>query len=71
MQLRHLSLSLALALIVAGPLPARAEAPAAKDVATIGDCLRKQDKKKGSQEADEAACLMTVAKPCMGGEKRA
>ena len=36
----------------------------------IGDCLRKQDNKKGgSQEADEAACLMTVAKPCMGGDE--
>jgi uncharacterized protein YecT (DUF1311 family) len=69
MQFRHLMLSLALALIVAGPLPARADAPAAKDVATIGDCLRKQDKKAGSQEADEAARLMTVAKPCMGGDE--
>jgi uncharacterized protein YecT (DUF1311 family) len=70
MQFRHLLLSLALALIVAGPLPARADVPAAKDVATIGDCLRKQDKKEGgSQEADEAACLMTVAKPCMGGDE--
>src|SRR5260221_12480723 len=70
MQFRHLLLSLALALIVAGPLPARADAPAAKDVATIGDCLRKQDNKKGgSQEADEAACLMTVARPCMGGDE--
>ena len=67
---RHLLLSLALALIVALPLPARAEdAPVAKDVAAIGDCLRKQDKKGGgSQEADEAACLMTVAKPCVGDE---
>jgi uncharacterized protein YecT (DUF1311 family) len=72
MQFRHLLLSLVLALIVAGPLPARADAPAAKDVATIGDCLRKQDKKPGgSQEADEAACLMTVAKPCMGGDETA
>ncbi len=69
MQFRHLLLSLVLALIVAGPRPARADAPAAKDVATIGDCLRKQDKVRGSQEADEAACLMTVAKPCMGGDE--
>ena len=63
-------LSLALALIVGLPLPARAEdAPVAKDVAAIGDCLRKQDKRGGgSQEADEAACLMTVAKPCIGDE---
>ena len=39
----------------------------------IGDCLRKQAQKKGgsSQEADEAACLMTVAKPCMGDEAAA
>jgi uncharacterized protein YecT (DUF1311 family) len=69
MLFRHLLLSLALALIVAGPLPARADAPAAKDVATIGDCLRKQNKEGGSQEADEATCLMTVAKPCMGGDE--
>ena len=70
MQFRHL-LSLALALIVAGPLPARADAAVAKDVATIGDCLRKQDNKRGgsSQEAEEAACLMIVAKPCMGGDE--
>jgi len=61
MQFPRLSL-LALALLVAGPHPARAEAAAAKDVAAIGDCLRKQDKKNGSQEADEASCLMAVAK---------
>ena len=71
MPFRHLFLPLALALIVAGPLPARADTPAAKDVATIGNCLHKQDKKRGSQEADEAACLMTVAKPCMGGDEAA
>jgi uncharacterized protein YecT (DUF1311 family) len=71
MQFRHLLLSLAVALIVAGPLPARADDPSAKDVAAIGDCLRKQENKKGgiSQEAEEAACLMTVAKPCMGGDE--
>jgi uncharacterized protein YecT (DUF1311 family) len=69
MQFCHLLLSLAVALIVAGPLPARADAPAAKDVGTIGDCPRKQDKKRGTQEAEEAACLMTVAKPCMGGDE--
>jgi hypothetical protein len=40
-----------------------------KDVATIGDCLRKQYKKRGSQEVEEAACLMTMAKPCMGGDE--
>ena len=69
MQIRHL-LPLALALIIAGPPLARADDPSAKDVATIGDCLRKQQQKKGgsSQEADEAACLMTVAKPCIGDE---
>jgi uncharacterized protein YecT (DUF1311 family) len=72
MQIRHLLL-LALALIAATPLPAHADDPPAKDVATIGDCLRKQAQKKGgsSQEADEAACLMTVAKPCMGGDEAA
>src|SRR5689334_23241881 len=59
-------LSLAAALIAADPLPARADAPAAKDVATIGECLAK---KRTSQEADEVACLMTVAKPCMGGDE--
>ena len=63
---------LVLALLVAGSQPARAEAPAAKDVAAIGDCLRKQDRKRGgSQEADEAACLMAVARPCMGGDEAA
>jgi hypothetical protein len=41
MRFRHLLLSLAFALIVAGLLPARADAAVAKDVATIGDCLRK------------------------------
>ena len=67
MQIRRL-LPLVFALIVAVPLPARADDPPAKDVAAIGDCLRKQAQKKGgsSQEADESACLMTVAKPCMG-----
>ena len=72
MKIRHLLL-LALALIAAVPVPARADDPPAKDVATIGDCLRKQAQKKAgsSQEADEAACLMTVAKPCMGGDEAA
>jgi uncharacterized protein YecT (DUF1311 family) len=72
MKIRRLFL-LALALMVAGPLAARADDPPAKDVATIGDCLRKQAQKKGgsSQEADEAACLMTVAKPCMGRDEAA
>ncbi len=68
MPFRHLW-SPVLALIIALPLPAQADAPAAKDVAVIGDCLRKQDKKRGSQEADEAACLMAVARPCMGGDE--
>jgi uncharacterized protein YecT (DUF1311 family) len=72
MRVRYL-LSFTLALIMAGPLPARADDPPAKDLATIGDCLRKQEKRKGgsTQEADEAACLMTVAKPCMGGDEAA
>jgi len=72
MRVRYL-LSFTLALIMAGPLPARADDPPAKDLATIGDCLRKQEKRKGgsTQEADEAACLMTVAKPCMGGDETA
>jgi uncharacterized protein YecT (DUF1311 family) len=68
--LRDLRLYFLLALIVV-PLPARADSQAAKDVATIGDCLHKQDKKRGSQEADEAACLMVVARPCMGDEAAA
>jgi hypothetical protein len=51
MPFRHLLLSLALALIVAGPLPARADDPPAKDVAAIGDCLRKQENKKGGTSA--------------------
>jgi len=70
MQFHHLSLSLAVGLIVVLPLPARADAPLARDVATIGNCLRKQDNRKGgaTQEGEEAACLMTVAKPCIGDE---
>ena len=72
MQIRHL-LPLVFALIIAGPLPVRADDPPAKDVATIGDCLRKQAQKRGgsSQEADEGACLMRIAKPCMGGDEAA
>ncbi len=72
MKTRHLLL-VALTLIFAGPPSARADDPPAKDVAVIGDCLRKQQHKKGgsSQEGDEAACLMTVAKPCMGGDEAA
>jgi uncharacterized protein YecT (DUF1311 family) len=69
--LRHLPLYILLALFAA-PLPGRAEAPAPKDVAAIADCLRKQDGKRGAyQEATEAACLMVVAKPCMGDEAAA
>jgi uncharacterized protein YecT (DUF1311 family) len=71
MHFRHLLLPLAVALIAGGPRPARADAAAPKDVAAIGECLRKQGKKRGSQEADEAACVMTVAKPCMGGDETA
>ena len=73
MQFRHLLVSLALGLFVAGPLPARADVPAAKDVAAIGDCLHKHDNKRGgsSQEAEEAACLMIVAKPCIGDKASA
>jgi len=41
-----------------------------KDVSAIGDCLRKQDNRTGgaTQEGEEAACLMIVAKPCIGDE---
>lgn len=51
MPFRHLlvSLALALALTVALPRAARADAPVVKDVAAIGDCLRKQDKKGGDR----------------------
>ena len=59
MQFRRPLSLLALALLVVGPHPVRADAPAARDIAVIGDCLRKQDKKSGSQEADEAVCLDT------------
>ena len=65
-------LQLVLALIMAGPPLARADDPPARDVATIGECLRKQQQQRkggSSQEADEAACLMRVAKPCMGGDE--
>ena len=69
---RHLLLFLLAACIAAAASPAQAEEPAAKYAAAIGDCLRKQDRKRGgSQEADEAACLMVVARPCMGDEAAA
>jgi uncharacterized protein YecT (DUF1311 family) len=71
MPLRYLLPFLAIALFVAAPLPARADAPASKDIATIGDCLRHGGKPRASQEAEEAACLMSVAKPCMGGDEAA
>src|SRR5207237_1406555 len=67
MPFRHLLLPLALALIVARPLPARADPPSARDFTTISGCLHKRD--RGTQEADEAACLMLVAKPCMGRDE--
>ena len=72
MRIRHL-LPLVLALIMAAPPLARADDPPAKDIATIGDCLNKQQQKKGgsSQESDEAACLMRIAKPCMGRDEGA
>jgi uncharacterized protein YecT (DUF1311 family) len=69
MLFRYVFASLALALIAAGPLPAWADAPAAKDIATIGDCLHHRGKPRASQEAEEAACLMIVARPCMGGDE--
>jgi uncharacterized protein YecT (DUF1311 family) len=69
MLLRYVFASLAL--LVAGPIPARADAPAAKDIAVIGDCLHHRGKPRASQEAEEAACLMTVARPCMGGDQAA
>ena len=70
MNIRHLLL-ITFALVMAGPSLAHAVDPPAKDVATIDDCLRKQQQRKGgsSQEADEAACLMRIAKPCMGGDE--
>ena len=61
--------ALAFALIIGAPLSARADTPDAKDVGGLGECLRKADKSGGTQEADEAACLMTIAKPCMGGDE--
>jgi uncharacterized protein YecT (DUF1311 family) len=69
MPFRYLLLSFAL--FLAGPLAARADAPTARDIATIGDCLHHRGKPRASQEAEEAACLMTVAKPCMGGDEAA
>lgn len=70
LQFRRVLCSLAVAMIAADTLPAMADTPA-KDMAVIGDCLRKKDNQRGSQEADEAACLMTVAKPCMGRDETA
>ena len=71
MRIRRLLLSLALVLMTASLFPSLAAAQAAKDAATVGECLRNHDKKRVSQEAEEAACLMTVARPCMGDEEAA
>ena len=60
----HLPFAFVLAFLVAAPPTARADTPAAADVTTVSDCLRKADKTGGSQEGDEAACVMTIAKPC-------
>ena len=71
MRFRTQFLSLALASIVVGLFPPQASAQAAHDAAVIGECLRKQDAKRASQESEEAACLMIVARPCMGDENAA
>lgn len=70
--MRISSLALSLLVMLSGvtaACQARADEPAAKDVMTIEACLRKQLKNPDdTQEADAAACLMKVAKPCIGDE---
>jgi uncharacterized protein YecT (DUF1311 family) len=68
---RSLLLSLLLACAVAAPWAATADEPAAKDIAAIGDCLRRPAGKPATQESETAACLMIVARPCMGREDAA
>ena len=51
-----------------GSLPARAETPDAKDVATITGCLEAPVKGPTGQEVDEARCLLKIASPCIGGD---
>lgn len=63
-------LSLMLACAVAVPWPARAE-PAARDIAAIDDCLHRQAGRRATPESEAAACLMKVARPCMGDEDAA
>src|SRR3954468_2195403 len=66
-QLLELALSAA-ALLALASAPVRAEAPAAKDVATIQSCLAELDKTSAGPEIDEATCLLKVAKPCIGAD---
>jgi uncharacterized protein YecT (DUF1311 family) len=56
------------AILLFGSFAARAEAPPAKDVAVIRDCLAALDKRSAGQEVYEATCLLKVAKPCTGGD---
>jgi uncharacterized protein YecT (DUF1311 family) len=57
-----------LALTAFAALPARAEAPDPKDVATITNCLEAPTKGPTGQEVDEARCLLKIANPCIGGD---
>jgi uncharacterized protein YecT (DUF1311 family) len=57
-----------LALVASGSLPARAETPDAKDVATITKCLEAPTKGPTGQEVEEARCLLKIAAPCIGDD---
>jgi hypothetical protein len=65
--MRLCRLPFVLVAIAFGAVPARAEPPASKDVATINSCLAALDKGSAGQEIYEAKCLLKVANPCIGG----
>jgi uncharacterized protein YecT (DUF1311 family) len=54
----------ACAMIFASSGAAKAEAPAAKDLAAVQTCLQK----KGVHPSDREACIGVVATPCIGDE---
>jgi uncharacterized protein YecT (DUF1311 family) len=69
--MRRACLLLVLALTLLGPVAAKAEAPAPRDVATIDACLTKLDNGRATQAAVVATCLLKVADPCIGGDEGA
>jgi uncharacterized protein YecT (DUF1311 family) len=66
--MRPFLLPFVVALTAFAALPARAETPNAKDVATIKNCLEAPANGRTGQEVDEARCLLKIADPCIGGD---